>query len=437
MKSRLLILLVLLAVVSSVGGLTVYRARAAEQRVPPAVIRPGVVRCETLRERTYTMTESFHGLISAKARVDMAFQIPGRISQLGETKDCPIRENDRVEQGQVLAMLEPLRFQAAVEQAQAAMEQAKAAVASAQAKIAEAQAHLDDAKHELGRVQALKDKGAANPRECERAETDYKLMLAQCDGAKAELASASAQYESGRAAATVASVNLQDATLRAPMRALVARVPVELGQLVQPSQAVVTLVDLSRVKLIVGVVERKLPLVKKGQKVRIEIDALMAQANVDRTAGDLGKPRSGLITLVPPAADPTTGLFNVEIEMDNADGVLRPGMVGKAIVDLMERRAIAIPAEATARAGEDYYAYFVGEGYAAGLDVGALGRARIDVPTNVARKVTFRPVAVDKDCYLVTDAPAGLKQLIVEGQSRLTDGQPITIVGDKQSAAAD
>jgi hypothetical protein len=210
-------------------------------------------------------------------------------------------------------------------------------------------------------------------------------------------------------------------------------VPIEVGQMVQPSQTIVTLVDVSRVKLVVGVVERKLPVLRKGQKVDVEVQALTANKEAVRDsakAAALGKPRSGVITIVPPAADPVTGLFNVEIELDNPDGLLRPGMIGKASVTVQEKKAFAIPADAVTKQGDQYFAYFVAQGYETGLDLGGLGKTTLNVPARVARKVAISPVAIEGEVYLITDLPETLDQLVVEGQTRLADGQPVQVLQD-------
>lgn len=430
MKTRIWILAAFVFGALAVGLLAFQRTRSAQARVVPGVIKPAVVRVAPLSERSYTMIEAFHGLIEAKSRVDMAFQIPGRLSQLGSEpgNEKGIHENDRVVKGQVLARLEPLRFEAAAQQASAKMEEAKASLSAAQAQISDAEARLADAKNEMNRVLQLKEKGVANQREIEKAETAVKIATAALDTGRAQLQAATASYESGRAHATMANVDLQDATLRAPMDALVAAAPVEIGQMITPAQRVITLVDISRVRLIAGVVERKLPLVRKGQKVNIEVQALSTQAATLADAKALSKPREGWITIVPPAADPVTGLFNVEIELDNTDGLLRPGMVGKASVSVMEKRAVALPLEAVTKIGDEYAAFFISDGYQVGLDLGAVGKASVNVPTPVARRVTFKPVAVDKDHLLVADVPEGLSRLVVEGQTRLTDGQPVQVL---------
>lgn len=436
MKSRIIIAAVSVLVLGVLTWTGYHRAVSGHEGLAPAVIRPAVVRCAPLEQRQYQMIESFYGLLEARATVDVSFQISGRISQLGPSPDKKLEANDLVNPGDVLALLEPLRYEAAVEQAKAGMKEAQAAMSSAQAIIADATARLQDAQNELNRLTRLRKENVANAREEEKAQLAVSIAQAAVDTAKAQYASAQAAYDSSKAASTMATVNLNDATLKAPICGLVSMVPVEMGQTVSPGQKIATIVDTTTVKLVLGVVERKLPLLKRGQDVAVNIQALQAQSNILAQARELSQPRQGKVTIVSPAADPVTGLFRVEIELDNADGMLRPGMIGKANVTVMERHVVAIPADAAQRIGDQATAYFVANHYKAGLDLGGLGRAELDVHAPVARKVEFTPLAFDKDYYLVADLPAGLSRLVVEGQSRLVDGQPVMILDDPETAQA-
>ncbi|MCC7193023.1 MAG: efflux RND transporter periplasmic adaptor subunit [Phycisphaeraceae bacterium] len=428
MKTRIAIIFCFLAGLALVGGVAAFRSSGLREKVAPSVIRPAVVRCAPLQERPYSVTESFHGLIQANIRIDMAFQIAGRLAQLGSSKDKTIKEMDSVEPGQVLAQLEPLRYEAALQEAKAREQEAKAAQDAANAQIADAKARAEDAAQELGRLKKMGAAGAANTYEIDKAQTAVKVANAQLDAALAKLAAATAVYQSARATGNVANINLDDATLKSPIRGLVAAVPVDVGQMVSPSQPIITLVDLSKVKLVVGVVERKLPLLKKDQKVQVEVQALASDVDAAKALKGDTTMREGTIAIVPPAADPATGLFNVEIELANADGRLRPGMIGKAVVCVSEKKAIAIPAEAASRVGDQYYAFFIGDGYQTGLNLGQLGQSSINVPMTVAHRVAFKPVMVDRDFYLLADLPQGFDRLIVEGQTRLTDGQTVRII---------
>ena len=307
-------------------------------------------------------------------------------------------------------------------------------MSAARAEIDRVNAELQDAKDDLGRFQELLGRNASTQREVDKANLRVQVIRAQLDSARAQFVAAQAEYRSARAASRMANVNLQDTVLRAPMDATVAAIPVEIGQMVGPGDAAVTLMDLSRVKLVIGVVERKLPLLRQGQEVTVELMALTSQAGLISGSSETTCARDGVIAMVPPAADQETGLFNVEIELDNDDDLLFPGMVGKATVTVMERQAVAIPASAAMRSGDRASAFFIDGEHGAGSDLGPTGSASLTTPATVARLVWFTPIAFDKDYYLVKEVPEGFDRLIVEGHTRLHDGQPVKEVEPLASA---
>lgn len=434
-KTKFLVIFLFVAGLGVIGFVGAYRARRVGPVTGQRVVKPAVVRCASLAEASHTLTESFYGLIEPKTRVDMAFQIAGRISQLGRDKDHPLRENQVIEKGDVIARLEPLRYEAAVEQARASMATAKAQMATASADIAQVNAELQDAKSDLRRLWRLQNRQATTEREVEKADLSVKLAQARLDAASAKLSSAQAAYRSARAASTMANVDLQDTVLRAPVTATVAVIPIEVGHMIGPGQTVATLMELDTVKLVVGVVERKVPLLREGQKVMVDILAISSQSNLLSASRDLRRPREGVITMVPPAADDRSGLFTVEIDLPNEDGLLNPGMIGKAVVTITQQRAVAIPASAAVRSGDRAWVFFVDPVYRTGLNLGPVGQATIEVPATVARRVWLEPVVFGKESYLVRDLPEQFDQLIVEGHTRLRDGQIVKII-DLQPAAS-
>ena len=435
MKTRLTIIAVFLLLVSAVFAIGILNAATNQAAHKPPMLRAQVVRCAPLARRMHQFKESFYGLIEAEREVDMAFQIAGRVSLLGSESD-ELEENDLVRKGQQLAMLEPDRYRYSKMIAEAGMQEAQAAMAEQSAQLADAKARLVDAEQNLERAKALAAQNAVNVRDVEERQRDYDVAKAAVDAAQARLEAAEARYNVARHDFNIADIAVQDATLPAPRDAIVAQVSVEVGQMVQPGEAIVKLVDIGTVKLVLGVVESKLPLLEQGQEVFVHVDALRTR---ERMLGDGGQGeghiRRGVVTMVPPSAS-ETGLFNVEVRLDNADGKLRPGMIGLAEVLLAERPMYVIPADAAVRDGRRIAAFFVSTGYEVGLDLGDVGRVAINVPRDVARRIYIDQYTIDKDAYLIEQAPPGAQRLVIEGQSRLADNQPVLVVSDAQASAA-
>lgn len=412
-----------------IGLLGVYRAgQVGGVEVNPS-IEPAVVRCISLERRSYAKTEQFTGRLEANVRVNKSYRMTGQILRLGPKGKPALKAGHAVTKGQIIAMVDPARYQVALMQAKASQAGAKADQFEAKAKIAEAKAKLKDATLALKRLENLDNSGTVTRRELEEAQTERESAQAKLDAAEAGQDAAAAMYRAAESTIRLAEINLADATLRAPMDAVVADVPVKIGQIVHAGQTVITLVDTSKVKLVVGVVELKRPLIKTGQPVSVEVRALQVHASVLHEKAKLSRPRPGVVSVVPPTANLQTGLFDVEITLDNDDGWLSPGMIARANVTVLKQDAIAIPIDAVIRKGGRMVAYFVADKLTVGLDLHGLGQARIDVPTKVARRIEFEPIVVDKDYLLIAEAPPGVDRLIVEGQHTLIDGQPVHVLG--------
>lgn len=429
MGQKILLLSVFLALCGGVAAVGFQRAKEAKAQQVVPIIKPEVVRCAPLEVRPYTVTESFHGRIHARTELSMAFQIQGRLSQIGEGEDHILKENDMVEKGDIIAMLEPARFKAAVAQAMAQRNEASAEMQAADGAVTQARAVMEDAKREFDRQTLLKSQNAGTALALDRAETAFKIATAQHDVTKARYERAVATYDSANAMLTVANVNHDDAVLKAPISGKIAALPLKVGSMIRPGDLVVRLVDMSKVKLIIGVVQSKRPQVSEGQKVDVEVLAINAAAQAANGSETITKPRTGVVTMVPPAANAVTGLFDVEIELDNADGALKPGMIAKATISLRDdAEVVAVPAEAVKRRGNKLTAYFVSEGLTVGLNLGAIGQSQLTVPTMVVREFTIEKAVLVEDHYLISGLPPGVSHLVVEGQTRISDGKPVLVI---------
>lgn len=157
------------------------------------------------------------------------------------------------------------------------------------------------------------------------------------DGTISERDLFQSEYDFKRAESNLATIKqrLKNSTLQAPFSGMIAGREIEVGRLVGPSQPAIHLVQWDRVKMRAWVSESEVSDFVPGREVDVRLDALP-----DRVfAGSVGR--------VGPAADAKRRVFPIEVHIDNENGDLRPGMVGK----LMIRRrtfenVVVIPREA-------------------------------------------------------------------------------------------
>ncbi len=208
----------------------------------------------------------------------------------------------------------------------AAADAARAATDSARSQVQEAQAGISVAQSQLTQARAGATQATA---QLQTAQSGPQEVTAQ----RARAASADAKVLQQRAAVQQAELNLQYTTLRAPMKGIVSRKGVEVGQVVQPGQPLMTVIPLEEVWVTANFKETQLEKMRPGQPAVIEVDAYGGRdfkAHVESLAAATGS----RFSLLPP--ENATGNFvkvvqrvPIRIAIDekqDAQQLLRPGM---------------------------------------------------------------------------------------------------------------
>jgi membrane fusion protein (multidrug efflux system) len=214
----------------------------------------------------------------------------------------------------------------------AAAEAARAAADSAHAQIQEAQAGISVAQSQLMQARAAAGQATA---QLKGAQTAPEQVAAQ----RARASSADAKVLQQRAAVQQAELNLEYATIKAPTKGIVSKKTVEVGQVIQPGQPLMTLIPLEEVWVTANFKETQLENMRPGQPASIEVDAYGGRefkAHVESLAAATGS----RFSLLPP--ENATGNFvkvvqrvPVRIAIDqkqDAEQLLRPGMSVTATV---------------------------------------------------------------------------------------------------------
>ncbi len=238
--------------------------------------------------------------------VDVAPRTAGRLltvnAQLG----------DSVRRGQVIAKVEDREIAEQVNQAQASMEVSRATIRQREADLKVAELNFDRSKNLFARQllakQALDD-----------AESRYLAAVAQVDLAKA-------QQNQNEARLQELKFNLQNTIITSPVDGFVGKRNVDPGAMVNTNTAIFSVVEISRLKLVVNVVEKDLRMVTAGDVGVVEVDAYP------------GEKFNGKIARVAPVLDPATRTAPIEIEIPNRDNRLKPGMYARITLTIEERK---------------------------------------------------------------------------------------------------
>jgi len=207
----------------------------------------------------------------------------------------------------------------------ATAEAQKAAVDSMRSQVAEAEAGIRVAESKFAQAKAGEDRAHA---EMETAQTGPSQVTAT----KARAAAAEAKAQQMRAALAQAELNLQYATVKAPVRGVVSKKGINPGQVVQAGQPLLAIVQVDDVWVTANFKETQLKDVRPGQRAEIDVDAYgrKYKGKVDSIAGATG----ARFSLLPP--ENATGNFvkvvqrvPVKIVLDpgqDPEHLLRPGM---------------------------------------------------------------------------------------------------------------
>lgn len=223
---------------------------------------------------------------------------------------------------------------------------ASANVAVSEASIAEAKVLMENAQVDLERYGKLLEKNAVTRQQYDRAETDYKAkkaryeMLARQRSASSSVVSETRQriaqndagVELAKALLASAELNLSYTVITAPCDGYCSRKEIQVGQLVQPGQTLLNLVDATDVRVIANYKETQLKHIHVGSEVEVEVDALPGKTFNGKVAA-ISSATGSSLSLMP--QDNSAGNFvkvrqriPVRIELSGNDDLdlLRAGM---------------------------------------------------------------------------------------------------------------
>lgn len=306
---------------------------------------PAAVRTAEVTHGPFTARAEYVGTLEARSQADLYARSSGPVVELAADL------GDRVRQGQVLA-----RIEAAEEEER--LGQARANLRIAEASVAQRRAGLDIAAATAERTEALFERELVSRQQNDAVQADLA-------GARAQLQLAEAQVEQARAALSSARVELEQTRVTAPFDGVVGRRYLDLGDFAAANSPVMSVVDLSTIKTTIPVPERDAPRIAVGQDATVRVGSLG------------GATFPGRLARMSAVFDPESATTRAEIEVDNPDGRLKPGMFATVSIALdREAEALLVPASAVLEEGGRSWVFAVRErtGGDGGAAQGAPGR---------------------------------------------------------------
>ena len=336
MKKSILLLAALAAAVAC-GSQDANQNAAPEATIPNVEVATAVAR-DVPQDNVYAST------VQAYAVNNIAPQTAGRIRKIN------VEVGDYVSKGQILAEMDRLQLEQT-----------------------ELQVQNDDIEYE--RLKGLYQEGGVSQSDFETAELGYKIR-------KTTLA------------------NLRENTiLRSPITGFVTARNFDAGDLFSLGSPLFTVQQVTPVKLLVGISESEYTKVKKGDVVRITVDAIP------------GETFTGKVDRLYPTIDPATHTFKAEVVVTNTSRVLRPGMYARVTVNFGTRHSVIVPDQSLVKQ----------EGTG----------TRFIYVLKDDNTVSYLPVTLGRHLGREYEILSGLEegsQVVVKGQSLLRDGVKVNVL---------
>jgi membrane fusion protein (multidrug efflux system) len=315
--------------------------------------------------RTFQEIIPITGSVMAPSDASLSAQTAGTLTELAAV-------GTRVESGQVVAQLDDRLIRAGLEQARAAL-----ASAESQARLAEETWRRQEPLFQDSIISAL----------------EFENVLTQRNQARSTLAQA-------QAAVAQAEQQLENTLVRAPFAGTVEERFAERGEQVLPGSPIVRVVNTRNLKVTAGVPETYAVDIRRGSGVTLSFRAYTA---VDRQA---------TVSFVGSVINPQNRTFQIEIDLDNPDGLLKPAMI--ADVKLTRRtlsNQMVIPQTAVLR-DETGTSVYVVETIAG---------------QTVAQRRSITVGASYEGQTVVTSGLASGDRVITAGQTSVSDGDQVTV----------
>ena len=327
--------------VSSCSGRSVFENRSTREAVP--------VRVMTVESVEGTGTKSYVGTASASKSVLLSCRYPGTLVSLD------VQEGDLVEAGQVVAEVESPSVRTSYEMATAALKQA-----------------------EDGYERARKVYGSGSIPDVKMVEVETRLSQA-------------------RAAADAAGKALEECRIKAPFSGVVGDILTDEGVEVDPVDNILSLLDISSVKILFPVPENELGQIEKGSHAVISVPALgSGEMEAEVTA-------KGIV------ASPLSHTYECTLHPVKKIPGLMPGMVVKVYIDHTGGSGVTVPASVIRTDTDGRYLWTVSE-------------------DNVVEKTYVTPEGFSGKGVIISEGLSIGDRVITEGVQKVCTGMKVRIL---------
>jgi len=322
-----------------------------EENAAVIVNKKEMVRVVDLEEQEIARSIEYISTLEAFNEVHLAPSTPGKIESIN------VEIGDKVSKGDILIKMDD-------------------------AQLVQSKIQMGNIKSDFSRLDTLKKTGSIAQQQYDQVATQYEISKKNVD------------YLS------------ENTTIIAPFSGVISGKYFENGEIYSGAPvatvgkaAIVSLIQIDKLKVIVGISEKYFPLIKSGMGVKIKVD-IYPDMEFD-----------GKIQRIYPTINPLNRTFEVEVHIDNSKNLLRPGMFCRVTTDLKQTRALILPAITVLKMqGSNVRYLFVAEN----------GKAK-RVEVELGKRF-------DDNVEVISNELKPGDKVVMNGQAKLLDGVEIEVV---------
>ena len=355
-------------------------------------------------EKTLPVQLTAVGNAQAYTTVGIKSQVNGQIMEVG------FKEGQDVKKGDLLFVIDPRPFEAALRQAEAALGQRQAEVQQAQANLERDQAQLDNAKVQERRYRDLVDRELIAREQYDQLRTNWAALEATVQADRAAVDNAKASTRAAQANVDSARLQVAYTTIRAPIDGRTGNLLVQSGNIVKANDdnPIVVINQIHPIYVSFAVPEQNLTDIKKFYR---EAGGLKVIARLPRQKETLA---TGDLSFVNNTVDMTTATIQLKATFANTDNVLWPGQFLDVSLVLTSRTAVVVPSQAIQPGQKGPYVFVV----------------KPDLTVESRPVVPGTRLGAET---VIEQGVRGAERIVTDGQLRLIPGAKIEIRAPKAS----
>ncbi|HKW50305.1 MAG TPA: efflux RND transporter periplasmic adaptor subunit [Candidatus Eisenbacteria bacterium] len=279
------------------------------------------VQAGDVKKGSISATVRAPGRVQPETSVKLSANVPGQVVRLS------VKEGDRVKKGQFLLQIDDTQYRAQ-------LREATAALAAARSNLRLTEAALQQSEASWQRKESLFAQKLVSPEELDQARTQRNSDKARVDSNREEV-------ERGEAAVQVSEDNLRKTRFDAPIDGTITQLSIERGEIAvigtmnNPGTVILTVADLSRMKVEADVDETDVSTISLAQTAEVKVDALPDTTLTGRVSDIANSP-----TIEDVATQEQQTNFKVDVMIDNPPRILRPGMTADVEIKTATRDSV-------------------------------------------------------------------------------------------------